>query len=303
MLSSPARTRAARRPQHVDDLPELRAVAAHDGAPRTWPTGCKMRGSSTRRTSTPSSRRSCRPTRLEALAERYPGELSGGQQQRVALARALVVEPEILLLDEPLSNLDANLREEMRFEIRRLHDQYRYTTIYVTHDQAEAMTMADRIVVMNGGPHRADRHAGGRLRAARLAVRRALHRRQQHPRGQARRRAATVAIAGRTCAVARGRVAGGRARMAVLDPPARGSTSPTRRPAEATNCCRGVVRAPGLSSAAIATTSSNCRPATRSGAVTPDRRCRRVDAGRTAVVCASSARATAACLDLRGDQS
>ena len=90
-------------------------------------------------------------TRLEALADRYPGELSGGQQQRVALARALIIEPETLLLDEPLSNLDANLREEMRFEVRRLHDQYRYTTIYVTHDQAEAMTTADRIVVMNNG--------------------------------------------------------------------------------------------------------------------------------------------------------
>ena len=88
---------------------------------------------------------------LEALAERYPGELSGGQQQRVSLARALVVEPETLLLDEPLSNLDANLREEMRFEIRRLHDQYRYTTVYVTHDQAEAMTTADLIAVMNKG--------------------------------------------------------------------------------------------------------------------------------------------------------
>src|SRR5215510_9744050 len=90
-------------------------------------------------------------TRLEALAQRYPGELSGGQQQRVALARALVIEPETLLLDEPLSNLDANLREEMRFEVRRLHDQYRYTTVYVTHDQAEAMTTADIIAVMNAG--------------------------------------------------------------------------------------------------------------------------------------------------------
>lgn len=90
-------------------------------------------------------------TRLTALIDRYPGELSGGQQQRVALARALVVEPETLLLDEPLSNLDANLREEMRFEIRRLHDQYRYTTVYVTHDQAEAMTTADQIAVMNAG--------------------------------------------------------------------------------------------------------------------------------------------------------
>ena len=90
-------------------------------------------------------------TKLEILAQRYPGELSGGQQQRVALARALVVEPQTLLLDEPLSNLDANLREEMRFEIRRLHDEYRYTTVYVTHDQSEAMTTADLIAVMNGG--------------------------------------------------------------------------------------------------------------------------------------------------------
>jgi iron(III) transport system ATP-binding protein len=90
-------------------------------------------------------------TKLDVLAERYPGELSGGQQQRVALARALIVEPETLLLDEPLSNLDANLREEMRFEVRRLHDEYRYTTVYVTHDQSEAMTTADLIAVMNAG--------------------------------------------------------------------------------------------------------------------------------------------------------
>jgi iron(III) transport system ATP-binding protein len=90
-------------------------------------------------------------TKLSDLALRYPGELSGGQQQRVALARALIVEPETLLLDEPLSNLDANLREEMRFEIRRLHDEYRYTTIYVTHDQSEAMTTADLIAVMKLG--------------------------------------------------------------------------------------------------------------------------------------------------------
>ena len=90
-------------------------------------------------------------TRLAPFAERYPAELSGGQQQRVSLARALIVEPDTLLLDEPLSNLDANLREEMRFEVRRLHDAYRYTTIYVTHDQSEAMTTADLIAVMNGG--------------------------------------------------------------------------------------------------------------------------------------------------------
>ena len=85
------------------------------------------------------------------LGGRYPGELSGGQQQRVALARALVVEPSILLLDEPLSNLDANLREEMRFEIRRLHDEFQITSIYVTHDQAEAMVTSDKICLMNNG--------------------------------------------------------------------------------------------------------------------------------------------------------
>jgi len=85
------------------------------------------------------------------LGARYPAELSGGQQQRVALARAIVVQPTVLLLDEPLSNLDANLREEMRFEIRRLHDAFRITTVYVTHDQAEAMATSDRIAVMNAG--------------------------------------------------------------------------------------------------------------------------------------------------------
>jgi iron(III) transport system ATP-binding protein len=85
------------------------------------------------------------------LASRYPAELSGGQQQRVALARAIVIEPEVLLLDEPLSNLDANLREEMRFEIRRLHDAFKITTVYVTHDQTEAMVTSDRIAVMNQG--------------------------------------------------------------------------------------------------------------------------------------------------------
>jgi iron(III) transport system ATP-binding protein len=92
-----------------------------------------------------------RVVHLEALKARYPAELSGGQQQRVALARALVVEPQILLLDEPLSNLDANLREEMRFEIRRLHEEFRITTIYVTHDQSEAMVTSDRIAVLNRG--------------------------------------------------------------------------------------------------------------------------------------------------------
>jgi iron(III) transport system ATP-binding protein len=92
-----------------------------------------------------------RVVQLAGYEARYPGELSGGQQQRVAVARALVVEPEILLLDEPLSNLDANLREEMRFEIRRLHETFGITTLYVTHDQGEAMVISDRIAVMRQG--------------------------------------------------------------------------------------------------------------------------------------------------------
>ena len=90
-------------------------------------------------------------TRLEEFADRYPRQLSGGQQQRVALARALVVRPRVLLLDEPLSNLDAKLRHEMRVEIRMLHEKYGLTTIFVTHDQEEALTMSDRIMVMNHG--------------------------------------------------------------------------------------------------------------------------------------------------------
>ena len=88
---------------------------------------------------------------LPGYESRYPGELSGGQQQRVAVARALVVEPEILLLDEPLSNLDASLREEMRFEIRRLHEAFNITTLYVTHDQGEAMVISDRVAVLERG--------------------------------------------------------------------------------------------------------------------------------------------------------
>lgn len=88
---------------------------------------------------------------LEGYGERAPNALSGGQQQRVALARALVMEPKVLLMDEPLSNLDAKLREEMRTEIRRIQQELNITSVYVTHDQIEAMTLSDRIVIMNNG--------------------------------------------------------------------------------------------------------------------------------------------------------
>jgi iron(III) transport system ATP-binding protein len=90
-------------------------------------------------------------TQLTGLHNRAPNQLSGGQQQRVALARALVVEPKVLLFDEPLSNLDAKLREQMRTEIRRIQQRLKITSVYVTHDQAEAMTLSDRIVVMHAG--------------------------------------------------------------------------------------------------------------------------------------------------------
>ena len=99
----------------------------------------------------PRVRRMLELVRLIGLEDRYPGQLSGGQQQRVAIARALAVEPRLLLLDEPLSNLDAKLRLEMRGEIKRLHAELGLTSIYVTHDQTEALSLSDRIVVLRDG--------------------------------------------------------------------------------------------------------------------------------------------------------
>ncbi len=107
---------------------------------------------------------------LGELAARYPRELSGGQRQRVAVARALVIEPPVLLLDEPLSNLDAKLREAMQFELRRIQRKLGTTTIMVTHDQAEALSISDRVVVMHAGrvqqidaPHRLYEHPQSRF--------------------------------------------------------------------------------------------------------------------------------------------
>jgi len=92
-----------------------------------------------------------RLVQLEALAERYPSQLSGGQQQRVSIARAVVLEPAVLMLDEPLSSLDKNLRQDMQVELKSLQKKLKLTTIFVTHDQEEAMSLSDRIVVMNSG--------------------------------------------------------------------------------------------------------------------------------------------------------
>ena len=88
---------------------------------------------------------------LSYLLKRLPRQLSGGQRQRVAMGRALVRNPQVFLFDEPLSNLDAKLRVQMRAEIKKLHQSLKVTTVYVTHDQMEAMTLADRVVVLQGG--------------------------------------------------------------------------------------------------------------------------------------------------------
>ena len=122
---------------------------------------------------------------IEALLDRRPRELSGGQRQRVALGRAIVREPKVFLFDEPLSNLDAKLRVQMRAEIARLHLRLKTTIIYVTHDQVEAMTLGDRIVLMDRGVDPAGRYADEHLPAAGESVRGVVHRQpgdEFHPR-------------------------------------------------------------------------------------------------------------------------
>ena len=103
---------------------------------------------------------------LTEYLERKPGQLSGGQRQRVAMGRAIVREPSVFLMDEPLSNLDAKLRVQMRADIAALQDRLGVTTVYVTHDQAEAMTLGHRVAVLRDGSAAAVRHAAGPVRAA-----------------------------------------------------------------------------------------------------------------------------------------
>ena len=126
------------------------ALFPHMSVRRNIGFGLKMRG-----TAGPEAARRIEEAialvRLQGHEEKLPGQLSGGQQQRVAIARAIVVEPPLVLMDEPLSNLDAKLRLEMRAEIRRIHGMLGATTIYVTHDQEEALSLADRIVVLKDG--------------------------------------------------------------------------------------------------------------------------------------------------------
>ena len=111
-----------------------------------------------------------------ALLDRYPSQLSGGQQQRVALSRGLVARPDIVLFDEPLSNLDARLRDLVRTEIHELHARIGFTAVYVTHDQVEALALGDRLAIMRAGCARAARDAGASIRRARYRLRRRVHR-------------------------------------------------------------------------------------------------------------------------------
>ena len=138
------------RSRHRDGLPILCPVSADDGVRQHRLQSAGAQGAEVgHRTARAGSGRSILD--LAPYLDRYPRALSGGQRQRVAMGRALVRHPKVFLFDEPLSNLDAKLRAQMRFEIRRIHDRLDTTTIYVTHDQIEAMTMADEIVVMRHG--------------------------------------------------------------------------------------------------------------------------------------------------------
>lgn len=126
------------------------ALFPHMTATENVAFGLEMRGVA-KKERLERARAALKQVRLDQFMDRYPKDMSGGQRQRVALARALVIEPPVLLLDEPLSNLDAKLREEMRIELRLLQQDIGVTTILVTHDQEEALSMSDRIVVMQQG--------------------------------------------------------------------------------------------------------------------------------------------------------
>jgi sn-glycerol 3-phosphate transport system ATP-binding protein len=135
--------------RHRDGVPELRAVPAPERGRqhRLRPAGAQgPRAEQQQRLHEVADL-----VGLSALLQRKPGQLSGGQQQRVALARALVSQAPVCLMDEPLSNLDAQLRQEMRRELRELQQRLQLTVVYVTHDQAEAMSMADQVVLLNKG--------------------------------------------------------------------------------------------------------------------------------------------------------
>ena len=162
-------------PRHRDGVPELRALPAHDRA-REHGLRAEAGRRSTRRRSTRRSRRRRRSSTSTQHLDRKPANLSGGQRQRVAMGRAIVRDPTAFLMDEPLSNLDAKLRVQMRTEVSRIQQRLGTTTVYVTHDQTEAMTLGDRVAVMRAGVLQQVGHAGGALRPPGQPVRGRLHR-------------------------------------------------------------------------------------------------------------------------------
>ena len=202
------------------------------------------RGPAPRRPRPARDARCCGSCSSPATRRAIPASSRGGQQQRVAVARALVVEPEILLLDEPLSNLDANLREEMRFEIRRLHEAFGITTLYVTHDQAEAMVISDRIAVLERGRVAQVGTADEVFRPAAHALRRRVHRPHEPASTAWPPRPDTVAVGRLRLRVAGTGLAPGRPGGRV-DPPARRSRWPSRwtTPRAGVNALRGTVQA------------------------------------------------------------
>ena len=165
----------AARSRHRDGVPELRAVSAHDGA-RQHGLRAQARQDGQGARSTSKVTEAARILDLEQHLERKPANLSGGQRQRVAMGRAIVRDPKAFLMDEPLSNLDAKLRVQMRTEVARIQKRLGTTMVYVTHDQTEAMTLGDRVAVMRAGAHPAGRHAGQPVREPAEPVRRRLHR-------------------------------------------------------------------------------------------------------------------------------
>ena len=172
-------------------VPELRAVPAYDRAPERRLRSEDARHAA-RRDGAQASTRRWRSCGSQGQEHKLPGQLSGGQQQRVAIARAIVIEPPLVLMDEPLSNLDAKLRLEMRAEIRRIHNELGATTIYVTHDQDEALSLADRIVVLRDGVIRQVGTPEELYESPCASRRRRVHGLPQQAQGQGRRQRRTA---------------------------------------------------------------------------------------------------------------
>ena len=196
----------ARQAQREHGVPGLRAVPAHDRGRehRVRAEDPQARHGRDRRSTRDEI---LRTVQLEGMEDRRPGQLSGGQQQRVALARALVNRPAALLLDEPLGALDLKLRKEMQLELKALQARTSTTFVYVTHDQEEAMTMSDRIAVMNGGVVEQLATPTGAVPAAGHGLRRGVHRRLEPDHA--------------ACGQARGRARGDGSRRRRADPRAR----------------------------------------------------------------------------------